>query len=102
MALQTAATAKTASDAVAKHSMTYNEESINELEAEIDIQKALGKYAATIHLRREDVDGIIHILHSDSSRVLLEHYLAAVEERGYRVSYNSRNSVKLDISVGWS
>jgi len=102
VALQTAADAKTASDLVAKHTMTYSEESANQLDAAITAAIAEGKYSATVYLRRVEENNVTNILHSDSSKIPLEEFVAAVEERGYRMSYSLSNGEKIAFSVGWS
>jgi len=102
LALQDAATAKSNSDLVEKHSVTFNEESMVALDAAISTAVAGGKYTVSIDFQTKEEGGVVSILHSDSSSITLEHFLLALDEKGYRASIKSKPYNESTIQVSWS
>ena len=104
MALRTATTAQTNSDANVRLA-DVNGLAISAIDTAIDVASNAGDYLLRMPFEANVSDGVITIKQSDESFVDVEVIALALKEKGYRASYNKRNdpgNYRLCLSVAWN
>lgn len=104
MALQSSATAKAASD-TNKQAVDVDNLSIVLIDNVISSQESLGVYLATFDFEARTSNDITEIKQSDESYIDLNIIILALTDRGYRLSFNEKNTssggVKIHLTVAW-
>ena len=103
MALRTATTAKTASDAN-RVSPDVSGLAISAIDASIDTAATAGEYMIRESFEANVSSGSITVKQSDDSYVGIEAVVHALKENGYRASYNKRTDdgdYRLCLAVAW-
>lgn len=104
MALQSSTTAKTASD-TNKPAIDVSNLSILLIDNGISAQKVLGIYCATFDFDARTSNDTIEIKQPDESYIDLNVIILALTDRGYRLSFNEKNTssggTKIHLTVAW-
>ncbi len=104
MALRTAQTAQTTSDANVRLA-DVNGLAISAIDALISAASDNGEYVIREDFEANVNNGIITIKQSDESYIDVETIVNALKENGYRASYNKRanpGNYKLCLAVAWN
>lgn len=104
MSLQSAATAKTASDVSRLTPDTANQ-TIVEIDALITLAKSNGLYRINIDRVGRIENKVTDIKQTDATFIDINTIIYALEENNYRVSCNKKNistGFKINITVAWS
>jgi len=104
MALQTAEAAKAGAD-TNRQIADVSSPVISDIDTEIAIQMLSGKYVAYFDFETTMDGETIRIKQSDSSYIDLDVVLFALENSGYRCTFNKKNitnGIKIKLSLAWN